>query len=257
MQKYYLINYNSKKLCKNHKWILNNRQNRLYYVISGEGYYNIKNEKQKFQNGYLYLIPEQFDFNPSYNSILGFRHTYFDFFSTAPFSINQPLEIDITKHPDLQHMLLSLTAMFNECNASENPAKLLQLKNKIVEACFEHIMQTLNEKYSLECIIDASLYDVIKYIQLNYNKEITVNTLANIAHLHPSYFSKIFKKNLGAAPHEYIQNLRLTKSLELLSKGLLVSEIALNVGYNSVYSYSNAFKKMFKCSPTNFLKNQG
>lgn len=65
-----------------------------------------------------------------------------------------------------------------------------------------------------------------------------------------SKFRKLFKELTGEAPHQYHLNLRLDKARELLSTtNLNVSEVAYNLGFDSVFYFSKLFKNKNGLSP--------
>lgn len=74
------------------------------------------------------------------------------------------------------------------------------------------------------------------------------------------YLRKIFKKELGLSPLEYMTSLRMKNAERLLctiwTNGYAISEIAHMCGYDNALYFSRVFRKYFGCSPTKYLKNQ-
>ena len=70
----------------------------------------------------------------------------------------------------------------------------------------------------------------ISYINEHYNEDINLETVANIVHLNPSYFSSIFKKEVGVSFSNYLNKIRIEQSKLLLKKtDSSIVEIALEV----------------------------
>lgn len=72
---------------------------------------------------------------------------------------------------------------------------------------------------------------------------------------HYDYLRKLFKKEMGMTPLEYMTKLRMKKAESLLcamSKDYSVAEIALLCGYEDALYFSRVFKKHFDCSPSTF-----
>ena len=64
-----------------------------------------------------------------------------------------------------------------------------------------------------------------------------------------------FKTLTGQGVHDYIKNIRLVESLKLLKQGrLTISQIAYEVGFNSISYYSKSFSKEMKMSPKQYQK---
>lgn len=101
----------------------------------------------------------------------------------------------------------------------------------------------------------VSKVDLAKnYIIKNYANDITVQKVANYIFTERKYFCRIFKEKTGLSPQQYIQNIRLTHSHELLVfKNVSVSDVATSVGYKNVSSFSKAFKRKYGVSPTDML----
>ncbi|MBO7184322.1 MAG: helix-turn-helix transcriptional regulator [Oscillospiraceae bacterium] len=76
---------------------------------------------------------------------------------------------------------------------------------------------------------------------------------------HYDYLRKLFKKEMGITPLEYMTNLRMKKAENLLSamwsREYSVSEVAQMCGYEDALYFSRVFKKNYGCSPSNFTKH--
>jgi AraC-like DNA-binding protein len=66
----------------------------------------------------------------------------------------------------------------------------------------------------------------------------------------PFYLSRTFSKETGQTIPQYLRQLRMDKAAELLRTGRFnVTEVALEVGYNSLSHFSHAFHQTFGCCP--------
>ncbi len=94
-----------------------------------------------------------------------------------------------------------------------------------------------------------------EYITNNYYKNITVEKIAKAVNMSESYFSKIFKDATSISPYNFLLNVRLEKSKELLLKtDLPISEIAYKTGFNSDANFIYFFKNSTNISPLKFRK---
>ena len=94
---------------------------------------------------------------------------------------------------------------------------------------------------------------VKNYISKNYKDEIRLATLADIAGMSPSAFSRFFKLHTGRKLSEYIIEMRLGYASRMLvdtSKG--IAEICYDCGFNNLSNFNRIFKKRKNCSPSEF-----
>ena len=97
---------------------------------------------------------------------------------------------------------------------------------------------------------------VKNYIAKNYMDEIRLATLADIAGMSTSAFSRFFKLHTGRNLSEYIIDMRLGyASRMLVDTSKSISEICFNSGFNNLSNFNRIFKKKKKCSPSEFREN--
>ncbi|MBR2890537.1 MAG: helix-turn-helix transcriptional regulator [Oscillospiraceae bacterium] len=77
---------------------------------------------------------------------------------------------------------------------------------------------------------------------------------------HYDYLRKLFKKEMGITPLEYMTGLRMKKAETMLTamwgSDYSVAEIGTLCGYDDALYFSRVFKKHFGCSPSAFAKNR-
>ena len=92
--------------------------------------------------------------------------------------------------------------------------------------------------------------EAMKYVEINYQKGITVEEIAAHCGLNRSYFGKIFKEKYGKSPQEFLLQFRMNKACELLSRTKLsIGEVSNAVGYTNQLHFSRAFKSTYGLSP--------
>lgn len=97
-----------------------------------------------------------------------------------------------------------------------------------------------------------------EYIRSHFgNPEISNSYLASLTNISEIYFRKVFVRTFGVSPHEYITNLRMENSKQMLLSGRTVSETAAFCGFSNLYYFSAAFKKHIGISPTEYVKQNG
>lgn len=97
---------------------------------------------------------------------------------------------------------------------------------------------------------DFYIQEAVNYIEQNYQRNLTVEEVADACRLNRSYFSKLFKENVGCPPQEFVIRVRLAKAAELMcSSNAAISEIAVRCGYSNQFHFSRAFKKHYGIPP--------
>ena len=102
-----------------------------------------------------------------------------------------------------------------------------------------------------------SLKQAIKYITENYFDGTVTNTfLAGLCGMSVVYFRKTFELVYGISPIRYLHHFRIEKAKAILHSDYeSIEQVALSVGYNSIYHFSKMFKAYTGKSPTEYAKS--
>jgi two-component system, response regulator YesN len=118
-------------------------------------------------------------------------------------------------------------------------------KKKVKE--FSYSSFPLNHKHE-------GIEKACKYIYENYNKEISLQDVADFTGLNPNYFSILFKDQMGKTYIKYLTELRMEKAKLLLKEGQKVIKVSEKVGYHTYRHFSDIFKKYVGVSPGQYKK---
>lgn len=96
---------------------------------------------------------------------------------------------------------------------------------------------------------------VIHYLELNVEKDLSLQAVADHFKLSPSYLSRIFKEETGQYFGNYVIELRLQKAKDWLEHtSMPVKEIADRLCYTTLQSFSRIFKQKIGCPPGEYRK---
>lgn len=169
-----------------------------------------------------------------------------DFFQEQPF----PKEIrrfyvywesQVQEMASAYHLELEAFPHFSRFASLNEMQEYLQKVLKQMEAT----VQTATNKY-------AHILSIAKqYVQNNYNRDISMDEVAEMVSMSYSYFSRVFKEQLHQSFSEYVLSVRMREAKRLMEEdpAIKIKEVAELVGYGSVYTFSRAYKQYYHVSP--------
>lgn len=131
--------------------------------------------------------------------------------------------------------------------------------NKIIDLLCEMQLDYATRMKNLkkESAISIHVRNSIDYIYDHLHETITMEQLARLENLHPSYFSKLFVKETGVTTKAYILNTKITTAKNiLLYSNHSLSSIALSLGFSSQSAFSTAFKKHTGMTPMEYRNTE-
>lgn len=87
----------------------------------------------------------------------------------------------------------------------------------------------------------------------NFSGKVNIDVLAKEVSLSKFHFCRSFKNVFGLSPHQFVLSKRLERSAELIIEGkLMITDVAYEVGFPDIYSFSKSFKKRYNACPSRF-----
>ncbi len=102
----------------------------------------------------------------------------------------------------------------------------------------------------------AMIRPALEFMAENYQENISVARLADLAHLSKSYFMSCFKKAVGIGAIEHLAQLRINAACEALNDtDKKIADIAFSCGYSNLSNFNRQFLKMVGCTPNDYRKH--
>ena len=97
---------------------------------------------------------------------------------------------------------------------------------------------------------DSQIANILQYINHNLNGDLSVENLSSRYYVSKYHLMRKFKEETGYTLHNYIINKRLLMARTLISQGMPVTKAALESGFSEYSTFSRAYRKQFKASPS-------
>lgn len=131
---------------------------------------------------------------------------------------------------------------------------LKDMENCLLEMCGK-IIDYHREKRSK--MTDVTLQLATDYMDANFNKNISVDTVAEYVERSSSYLSRIFKETTGMTINDYLIQLRIKRAAELLGQlHISIEEICREIGYANVSYFNKIFKARTGLTPGQYRQQQ-
>jgi AraC-like DNA-binding protein len=200
---------------------------------------------------------------------------------------NEIHEITIQFHKDLfdekflrRNQLRVIREMFDKakCGISFSPETIALVGSRLIKLKKKHgfdsvlelmsILHDLSTSRNMRTLSDSTfshaefsynsrrVEKVMEYINLNFDKQISLAEVARIANMTEVSFSRFFKARTGVSFIDSLIEIRLGHaSRKLIDTTETVAEVAYNCGFNNISNFNRIFKKKKGCTPKEFRDN--
>lgn len=171
------------------------------------------------------------------------------------FDLNSSLEKDKTPYQKIKVLISSLINYNLKYQDNSRYANLSILYSLFAEFMNKYRVISNSKKVQPKKYL-TRLREIIKYLNENYDKGITLKDLSSVFNLTVPYISSFFDKYFGNNFQDYYDELRISKSIPtLLENRLTLDDMAIKFGFTDSRGYVRAFKKIYGITPTEYRKN--
>mgnify|MGYP002529865006 CR=1 FL=1 len=232
----------------------------LYYLAQGEIRYFIGNKTYHVKEGTLIIIPpstlhKTFASQEPHRTriLINLSENYLKEFTALQ---KELLPDSGTAFYSIQKQERIYQIIYELLNEFQNEKNILMQKSLVCE------LLVLLSRRKKSTIVEATgnplskkLSDVVSYINAEYPQHITLTALAERFQMNPAYLSRIFKQGTGFSFSEYLNKFRIKKAVALLEiSESNITEISLEVGFNSCNHFCKIFKSIMGVSPLVYKK---
>lgn len=232
----------------------------LFYVLSGKGSFLLEEKKISVTEGDMIMInpyvahtETSLGENPMEYIALGIEGLIFMDAKTSNQSNYQLHNFNAFKND----ILFYLKALLHEVSKEEINYEIIC--KYLLDILVINIVRKTNYSLSVSGTkkMNKQCAAIKHYIDLNFTESITLDFLADSNHMNKYYLVHAFQKYMGISPINYLINLRIEESKNLLkTTNHSLLEISSIVGFSSQSYFSQSFKKNTGMSPIAYRKEQ-
>ncbi len=102
---------------------------------------------------------------------------------------------------------------------------------------------------------NSKLIAIYEYIMNNFKQEVTLDKVAELAHMNPSAFSRYFKSVQKKTFTQFLNEVRIGYACKLLQEQRYnIAEVCFESGYNNISNFNRQFKALKGMSPSTYVK---
>lgn len=254
---------------------VNSSFTRLYYVTEGSAQIELPDGIYTLSPKHMYFIPA-FTIHTNIcksNFVHYYLHIYEDHYSDNDWLDHWkfPVEIEAT---DLDLALFKrlceinphMTLQKSDPTTYDNNPTLMQnlIKKRQLAFCdkvesrgivFQLLSRFFKQGQSKIEMEDNRIAKTVLYIRKHLNEAIELEKLAEISCLSKDHFIRLFKKELGTTPLQYINQKKIEKAqLLLITEELAVKEIAFQLAFDDYSYFNRLFKKTTGVTPQEYRR---
>ena len=156
-----------------------------------------------------------------------------------------------------EHEMRELFAALCECHHSGSATDEVLAQSLLLRLIYtlDKTASSLKRPYKQKPSNQRVIEESIAYIKANLSGELNLDALSERFNFSKIYFHKLFKASTGKTLHEYVEDQRIKKSINLMiSTDMTLTRIAYECGFSSQSYFSYAFKKKTGATPRKYAE---
>lgn len=227
----------------------------LFYVLNGEGFFQVEDTDYPIQKDDFVIVNAGTPHTekstgevPLEYVILGIENISFSFESSKE-------HIIFSCRTNQKDLLFYMNTMLHELE--EQTPEYDRVCQDLLEVLIIKLIRKTNFAFEVTPSVKISkeCLKLKRYIESNYTQDITLDNLAEISHLNKYYLVHVFNKYCGCSPINYLCQVRIHVSKELLeSTDYSITEVAQSSGFSSQSYFAQCFQKSCHMSASAYRK---
>ncbi len=237
----------------------------ISYIVAGKGEFYLDGVSYPVKAGDIFLCQPGQMHNLRADKDDPFRYFYFAFFFNEIMDMENPYSyvdkmFQLIKHPCVQDTLGIEAPFTSVLRELQHPMELSQqmLESYFVQIILLSYRNFFNNGFDAAChmidsFVNPIVYAAISYIDNNVYEITNLSELADELNYSYSHLAHIFVNEVGISLQSYYNKKRVEQAIKLLKDShMTINDIALKLNYQSIHSFSKAFKKAMGMAPSQY-----
>lgn len=191
-----------------------------------------------------------------------FVHLYFTDESLKRFAVKvldiEPVSLEI---PDLTYLedakLASMVSGLCSESFADGMSGSMSSQQKVNEI-LAHLISSPNHGVHRPVVARGGLSPTVSRmltdcIQESFHKTLTLSELAAMAGLSEFHLQRMFKVTHGVSPHAFLTEVRIENSIEMIKRGVRLSQVAFDCGFSHQSHFTRVFKQQAGVTPRQYV----
>ena len=145
---------------------------------------------------------------------------------------------------------------YNLCIATETNSTKLTRDSLLLDLFSNLITQNNNFTSQSYPVTKPAITQVCDYLQANYEDNLSLAELADLAGMSRFYLSRLFRREKGLSLSAYQTQIKIDRAKKLLSQGMPISTVAIATGFYDQSHFGYHFKRLVGTTPGNYRSGQ-
>ena len=213
---------------------------RIYYILKGDVTYESADTRKTMKPGYLYVLPSTAPYHVWRSLEQDFACTYLhvDF---SQYRVNSLIELPVEEDTCLAALIHTVEKAIRE--------ERIELLEQLAEGFTSFL------KGAEGFVQNSQMMNLVhQHILRHISEELTIENISELFNYHPNYFIRLFRRETGYTPYQYIVQQRMQYAVIQLNKGLPNEEVCYACGYTDSSTFTRAFRKYYGVAPQKYRK---
>ena len=126
------------------------------------------------------------------------------------------------------------------------------MDNSSAKSYYQKAIEKIEREYGFAEYLYIQIRQSKHFMEKYYAEKIELDKIASAACMSRFHYLRIFQQVYGLTPRQYLKDLRINKAKQLLTAGTSIQKVCVEVGYDSVTTFSTVFKRGTGLTPKSY-----